>query len=179
MVSQFESSHAVKLLGDLDFNFPIGTHAIGRLDAKSEGLLLLTTNKKITRLLFQGVKAHPRVYLVQLKGLITDSSIKQLCEGVEFIIKNGEMYTSLPCKVSRATELLKENIDLKNFHKFSWIEIILNEGKYHQVRKMVKAVGHRCLRLIRIRIENISLGEMQPGEVVEISEETFFTSLKL
>ena len=56
MVSQFISTHQVKLLGDLNFDFPEGTHAIGRLDQHSEGLLLLTTNKKITKLLFQGTK---------------------------------------------------------------------------------------------------------------------------
>ena len=54
MVSQFISSHKVNLLGNLNYNFPEGTHAIGRLDQHSEGLLLLTTNKKITKLLFQG-----------------------------------------------------------------------------------------------------------------------------
>ena len=57
MVSQFISSHDVNLLGSLNFNFPEGTHAIGRLDNHSEGLLLLTTNKKVTKLLFQGTKA--------------------------------------------------------------------------------------------------------------------------
>jgi len=67
MVSQFVSSHDVRLLGDLDFDFPAGTHAIGRLDNHSEGLLLLTTNPKITRLLFQGITPHERKYLVQVK----------------------------------------------------------------------------------------------------------------
>jgi len=56
MVSQFISSHDVGLIGQLDFDFPEGTHAIGRLDINSEGLLLLTTNKKVTRLLFLGEK---------------------------------------------------------------------------------------------------------------------------
>ena len=54
MVSQFVSTHDVQLLGNLDFDFPPGTHAIGRLDNDSEGLLILTTNKKVTRLLFFG-----------------------------------------------------------------------------------------------------------------------------
>ena len=67
MVSQFISSHEVRLLGDLGFDFPEGTHAIGRLDQHSEGLLLLTTNKKITKQLFQGEKPHTRTYLVQVK----------------------------------------------------------------------------------------------------------------
>ena len=49
MVSQFVSSHKVMLLGDMDFNFPEGTHAIGRLDSTSEGLLILTTDKSVTR----------------------------------------------------------------------------------------------------------------------------------
>ena len=60
MVSQFVSPDDVNLLGDLDFNFPEGTHAIGRLDNHSEGLLILTTNKKVTRLLFQGLLPHKR-----------------------------------------------------------------------------------------------------------------------
>ena len=58
MVSQFVSSHPVTLLGDLEFNFPEGTHAIGRLDKPSEGLLLLTTNTKITKLLFESKIKH-------------------------------------------------------------------------------------------------------------------------
>ena len=60
MVSQFVSTDEVPLLTAIDFNFPEGTHAIGRLDAHSEGLLILTTNKKVTRLLFQGEVPHKR-----------------------------------------------------------------------------------------------------------------------
>jgi 23S rRNA pseudouridine2457 synthase len=75
MVSQFVSSHAVQLLGSLDFTFPEGIHAIGRLDQNSEGLLLLTTNKKITRLLFQGAVPHERTYLVQVKGIVKPETI--------------------------------------------------------------------------------------------------------
>ncbi|MEN9327055.1 MAG: hypothetical protein RI943_1495, partial [Bacteroidota bacterium] len=80
MVSQFISTHQVKLLGDLNFDFPEGTHAIGRLDQHSEGLLLLTTNKKITKLLFQGTKPHTRTYLVQVKNKVSKETAKQLSE---------------------------------------------------------------------------------------------------
>jgi 23S rRNA pseudouridine2457 synthase len=78
MVSQFISSHEVRLLGDLGFNFPEGTHAIGRLDQHSEGLLLLTTNKKITKLLFQGDKPHLRTYLVQVKNKVSKETVELL-----------------------------------------------------------------------------------------------------
>ena len=66
MVSQFISSHDVTLLGQLNYPFPEGIHAIGRLDNHSEGLLLLTTNTKVTRLLFQGTTAHVLHRLLQL-----------------------------------------------------------------------------------------------------------------
>ena len=72
MVSQFISSHKVRLLGDLNFTFPEGTHAVGRLDINSEGLLLLTTNKKITKLLFESTVPHKRAYLVQVKHVVTE-----------------------------------------------------------------------------------------------------------
>jgi 23S rRNA pseudouridine2457 synthase len=72
MVSQFVSPDKVNLLGDLDFNFPEGTHAIGRLDNNSEGLLILTTNKKVTALLFQSENPHKRTYLVQVEKHVSE-----------------------------------------------------------------------------------------------------------
>jgi 23S rRNA pseudouridine2457 synthase len=67
MVSQFIGTERVRLLKDLDFNFPEDTHAIGRLDSDSEGLLLLTTNKKVTKLLFKSKVPHKRTYLVKVQ----------------------------------------------------------------------------------------------------------------
>ena len=82
MVSQFVSSHAVNLLTNLEFKFPPETHAIGRLDQNSEGLLLLTTNKKITRLLFQGLVPHTRTYLVQVKNTVSAETVLKLANGI-------------------------------------------------------------------------------------------------
>ena len=92
MVSQFISSHDVPLLGGLPFSFPEGTHAIGRLDKDSEGLLLLTTDKAVTRLIFSGKKPHKRVYLVMLQNEMSEATLKHLSEGVKIKIKNFFYY---------------------------------------------------------------------------------------
>jgi len=182
MVSQFVSSHEVRLLGDLNFNFPNGTHAIGRLDQNSEGLLLLTTNKKITKLLFQGPIPHKRTYLVQVKKEMSKETALQLAAGIEISAKTGTSFKTTPCEV----EIVEKPMGLyaigKPLHenvKTTWVTISLTEGKFHQVRKMVASVHHKCIRLIRIAIEEIQLGNIQPGEVIEISEEEFFNKLHL
>src|SRR4051812_4362465 len=89
MVSQFVSTHKVNLLGDIDFDFPEHTHAIGRLDNHSEGLLLLTTNKKVTKLLFQGEVPHERTYLVKVKNVVSDETLRKLNNGVSIRIEGG------------------------------------------------------------------------------------------
>jgi 23S rRNA pseudouridine2457 synthase len=182
MVSQFVSSHQVRLLGDLDFNFPEGTHAIGRLDQHSEGVLLLTTNKKITKLLFQGAVPHKRTYLVQVKNTVSAETVLKLSNGIEISASNGTAFTTTPCDVKlvqKPPNLFEAGKPLHKNVMTTWLQITLTEGKFHQVRKMVAAVNHRCLRLIRISIEDIVIGNMQPGEVVELDEHDFFALLKL
>ena len=104
MVSQFKSTHKVGLLGHLGFNFPEGTHAIGRLDNDSEGLLLLTTNKKVTRLLFLSDTPHKRTYLVQINNQLSEQNLLRLQTGVTFTIKTGITYTTAPCAVTIAQQ---------------------------------------------------------------------------
>ena len=182
MVSQFVSTHKVQLLSDIDFNFPEGTHAIGRLDQMSEGLLLLTTNKKVTKLLFQGVRPHIRTYLVQVKNKVSQATLKQLRNGVDISAPNGSRYTTAPCKV----DIIEPPINLWDnglqFHEnqqSDWLRIELTEGKYHQVRKMVATMHHRCIRLVRWSIEEITVESIAPGEVQEVTEEYFFKALNL
>lgn len=182
MVSQFVSSHEVTLLGDLNFDFPADTHAIGRLDNHSEGLLLLTTNKKITRLLFQGKTSHTRMYLVQVKNKVSEESLQKLRTGISIRVKGGENYVTTPCDVILVSEpesLFSSGYELRADVPSTWLQITLTEGKFHQVRKMVAAIHHRCKRLIRVSIEDIHLYGLQPGEVREISEEDFFEKLRL
>ena len=182
MVSQFTSTHNVKLLGDLNFNFPEGTHAIGRLDNHSEGLLLLTTDKRVTRLLFQGEVPHTRTYLVQVKNIISKESIGRLRTGVSIRVKGGGEYITAACNVNivpKPEKLFSSGYVLREDVPSTWLHITLTEGKFHQVRKMVAAVHHRCKRLIRISIEGIQLENLVPGEVREIEGCDFFEKLKI
>ncbi len=182
MVSQFVSTDQVRLLSDFNFAFPEGTHAIGRLDNNSEGLLILTTNKKITRLLFQGNKPHTRTYLVQVKGKVTEETLQQLQKGIPIQVTGGGYWVTTPCEATIITQpdYLYEPLELKqNYPPFTWLRILLTEGKFHQVRKMVAAVHHKCQRLIRICIEDLCLDGLPPGCVEEIEEKDFFKLLKI
>ncbi|CAL2102251.1 Pseudouridine synthase [Tenacibaculum sp. 190130A14a] len=174
-LSQFinnQTKRKKKLLGDLDFNFPNGTMAIGRLDVKSEGLLLLTTDGKVSDFITTRGKVE-KEYYVQVNGAISSFEIEKLSQGVEIGI-HGKKYITKPCKVTL--------IDTPNFEErskkirddrhgpTSWVSITLTEGKFRQVRKMTSAVGFPTLRLVRIRIGNILLNDLQSGEVIEVSK---------
>lgn len=181
MVSQFVSSHAVGLLGDLDFDFPEGTHAIGRLDNHSEGLLLLTTNKKITRLLFLSDVPHERTYLVQVNNIVSGENIQRLRNGVPLRVKNGAVHLAA-AKVEVVDDpaafcVLEDR--LTAYPPNTWLRMTITEGKFHQVRKMIGAIRHKCKRLVRISIEDLQIGNLPPGCIKEMEEADFFEKLKL
>ncbi len=182
MVSQFKSTDNVRLLGDINFDFPEGTHAIGRLDKDSEGLLLLTTDKKVTRLLFQGKQPHKRTYVVQVKNIMTEETAAQLSTGINISASKGLVYLTTPCSVELIDKPVYIHDALIPLHekvKNSWVSVTLTEGKFHQVRKMVAAVQHKCVRLIRVSIEDLHIQGINPGEVKEVSRNYFYEKLKL
>lgn len=183
MVSQFISdSPKHTLLGSLPFRFPEGTHAIGRLDKDSEGLLLLTTNKKITGLLFHSSKKHFRTYLVMVKYLVDEPTLQHLRKGVAIKLKAETYYQAIPYSIERVEDPLlyyPYAQDERVHYPHSWLLITLTEGKYRQIRKMVLSVKHRCLRLIRLSIEEVTVAGIKPGEVKEIEERDFFQLLKI
>jgi 23S rRNA pseudouridine2457 synthase len=169
-VSQFVYPHKRKkgLLGQL-FDFPPQTMAIGRLDADSEGLLLLTTDGKVSA---QLRSAHfEKEYFVQVDGIIDEQAIKKLQQGVEIGIK-GTKYMTIPCEASIIPPpdfpLRTRKIRDDRHGPTSWASITLREGKYRQVRKMTAAVGFPTLRLVRVRIGHLDLGELKAGEVREV-----------
>jgi 23S rRNA pseudouridine2457 synthase len=182
MVSQFVSPDDVGLLGDIAFDFPEGIHAIGRLDNLSEGLLILTTNKKVTKLLFQGESPHKRTYLVRVKNVVSADGLEQLRTGVIIRVKGDVDYMTPPCEVeivSPPANLPAHQLELRTFVAHTWLTMTLYEGKFHQVRKMVSAIRHPCKRLIRLSIEDLELGDLAPGCVRELEEEVFFKLLKI
>ncbi|GAB2776780.1 pseudouridine synthase [Salinimicrobium soli] len=160
-----------KMLGEL-YHFPEGTMSIGRLDEDSEGLLLLTTNGKLSALI-TGSKVE-KEYYVQVDGIITSEAVEKLQEGVDISI-NGKKYQTLPCKATLLPDPPSfpdrgKKIRDPRHGPTSWISITLTEGKFRQVKKMTAAVGFPTLRLVRVRIGEEHLMEMQPGEVIEKEE---------
>ncbi|MGB0891891.1 MAG: pseudouridine synthase [Flavobacteriaceae bacterium] len=160
-----------RLLGEL-FDFPNGTMAVGRLDVKSEGLLLLTTDGKVSDFITTRGKVE-KEYYAQVNGQITEKEIEQLKTGVE-IGFDGKKYQTKPCKVSiiETPDLPERSKKIRDDRHgpTSWISIILTEGKFRQVRKMTSAVGFPTLRLVRVRVGTIKLGKLQSGEVIEVED---------
>lgn len=160
-----------KLLGELN-DFPDGTMSIGRLDKDSEGLLLLTTNGKLSTKITAG--NSEKEYYVQLDGEITDEAVSQLKQGVEISIY-GKPYQTKNCKAEklRVAPVFPERarkIRDERHGPTSWVSITLTEGKFRQVKKMTAAVGFPTLRLVRVRIGNEKLENMKDGEVIEINQ---------
>jgi len=170
MISQFVNPAKRKkaLLGDLH-DFPEGTMAIGRLDVPSEGLLLLTTDGKVSAEIRSS--KYEKEYYVQVDGLITEAALEQLRSGVEIGVK-GEKYRTKPGKAFIIEDpkfpQRSQKIRDDRHGPTSWISIIIKEGKFRQVRKMTAAVGLPTLRLIRVRIGALELGDLKVSGVKEV-----------
>jgi len=169
-ISQFVTNvRKKKLLGDLQ-EFPEGTMAIGRLDEHSEGLLLLTTDGKMSE--YVRSRKVEKEYYAQVDGNITAVAIEQLQQGVEIGFE-GIRYITKPCKAFKLEQTpdfpaRSRKIRDDRHGPTSWVSITLTEGKNRQVRKMTAAVGFPTLRLIRVRIGHIYLNNLQAGDVQEV-----------
>lgn len=170
-LSQFiyELKRKKRLLGEL-YDFPVDTMAIGRLDEDSEGLLLLTTDGQMSELVRS--KKVAKEYHVQVDGCITQEAIDQIKQGVLIGFK-GTKYRTKPCEARLLTEIPNfgprgKKIRDERHGPTSWASITVTEGKFRQVRKMTSAVGFPTLRLVRVRIGNVYLNDLQAGEVREV-----------
>ena len=170
-LSQFiyELKRKKRLLGELH-DFAPNTMAIGRLDEDSEGLLLLTTDGMMSEIV-RGKKVS-KEYYAQVDGIITQAAVDQLKSGVE-IGFHGKKYITRKCEAKLLIDIpdipaRTQKIRDERHGPTSWVSITLNEGKFRQVRKMTAAVGFPTLRLIRVRVGNIHLNDLQSGGVIEV-----------
>ena len=182
VLSQFSSTDGKKTLKDF-YDVPSNVYPIGRLDYDSEGLLILSDDKKLNQNLLDPLHEHEREYWVQVDGNISEDAMAKLQNGVSINI-NGKMYDTKQCivkKFSHPPNVSERNPPIR-FRKSvpdSWIKIILKEGKNRQVRKMTAAVGFPTLRLIRYRIEKITLDDLVPAEMKIISKQELYNLLKI
>lgn len=122
---------------------------VGRLDFDSEGLMLLTNNGDVAQALLHPRYHVPKTYLIKVKGFLTDEEIKKLEQGVR--LEDG---MTSPASVKK----------VRKVEANSWLEITIREGRKHQVKRMLEAVGHPVIKLLRIKMGPLTLGNLHPGE---------------
>lgn len=166
IVSQFsgaDQEHTLASFIDIP-NF----YAAGRLDKNSEGLLLLTNNGGLQHQLSHPQFNKKKYYWVQVEGIPSLADIEPIKQGLKL-----KEITFLPAEIRCIDEpMLWPRTPPIRFRKnspTSWLEIILTEGKNHQIRKMTAAIGFPTLRLVRHQIGDWKLGNLQPGEYTIIS----------
>jgi len=150
------------------FNLPAGVYALGRLDADSEGLLLLSDEPGLNSRLLDPERGHPRTYRAQVERIPSPEALSRLAAGVRI---QGQL--TRPCRVSLPDPQpsLPPRVPPIRFRRNvpdCWIELELVEGRNRQVRRMTAAIGHPTLRLIRVRIGRFDLGDLEPGKWREL-----------
>jgi 23S rRNA pseudouridine2605 synthase len=128
---------------------------VGRLDKDTSGLLLLTNDTEFADFVTNPESGVPKTYMVKLSGLMDDATIARLGGGIE--MKRGDF--ARPESVRR----------MEDRGKYTWLEIILTEGKNREVRRMVEAVGFKVLKLVRTRIGRLTLEGLEVGKWRELT----------
>lgn len=176
-------------LANLNFDFPKDVYPVGRLDLDSEGLLLLTNDRSLNHRLLNPQFAHERTYLAQVEEILTEDALQKLQKGVDIKVEK-KIYHTLPCKAQAIIDpsvyfnnqpLWERNPPARSSGRkpMDWLEITLTEGKNRQVRRMCAAVLHPCLRLIRVKMVNLELGDLAPNEVLELERDFVYAQLNV
>jgi len=145
-----------------------GVYAMGRLDRDSEGLVLLSGDGALQHRLCDPRFGHPRTYWVQVEGIPTSAALAGLRDGVDLRI-DGKPWRTLPAQaqlleIPPALPPRVPPIRQRLTVPTAWLALTLTEGKNRQVRRMTAAVGFPTLRLVRVAIGPIALGDLQPGQ---------------
>lgn len=151
------------------FGLPPRVYALGRLDADSEGLLLLSDEPGLNSRLLDPENGHPRTYWAQVERIPTPDALAQLASGVTI-----QGYRTRPCRVrlldpQPSVPPRDPPIRFRKNVADCWLELELVEGKNRQVRRMTAAIGHPTLRLLRVRIGTFELGHLPAGQWRSIS----------
>ena len=146
------------------FGFPKNVYPIGRLDADSEGLLLLSDEPELNEQLLHPRHAHAREYWAQVERIPAATALRQLAKGA---VIHGRL--TLPCRAwlldpQPNVTARQPPIRFRKMVPTCWIGLELREGKNRQVRRMTAAIGHPTLRLIRMRIGGLELGGLTVGK---------------
>ncbi|MBL9214263.1 MAG: pseudouridine synthase [Opitutaceae bacterium] len=169
VLSQFTPEPGSRWRTLAEFGLPPRTYALGRLDADSEGLLLLSDEAGLNSRLLDPAAAHPREYWAQVERIPTAEALARLAGGVRI---GGQ--PTRPCAVRRldpapALPPRDPPVRVRLTVPDCWISLVLTEGKNRQVRRMAAAVGHPVLRLIRVRVGGLALDGLAPGRWRELT----------
>ncbi len=170
VLSQFTREGKYLAIGDFG-PFPKNIYPVGRLDADSEGLLLLTNDHAVNYRLAEPKFEHPRTYWAQVEGNPTEDALERLRRGV--VIENIKTKPAEVKFLEGEPDLPPRSVPIRVRKTIptSWIELTLREGRNRQVRKMTAAVGYPTLRLVRVAILFLTLDGLQPGEHRSLTEE--------
>jgi 23S rRNA pseudouridine2457 synthase len=141
-----------------------GVYAAGRLDLDSEGLLLLTTDGTLAHHITDPQHKLPKVYRAQVERIPNEDALEQLRKGV--VLNNKKTRLAEVLLLPDGPQFPDRSVPIR-FRKSvptAWVEITLREGLNRQVRRMTAAVGHPTLRLVRVAIGPVVLGDLQPGQ---------------
>ena len=166
VMCQFTDDTGRATLADF-VNVP-NVYAAGRLDYDSEGLLILTNVGWLQHLIAEPRHKLPKTYLVQVEREPEANALRQLAKGV---LLNDGMTRPAEIELIEAPNVWERVPPIRERKSVptAWLRITITEGRNRQVRRMTAALGHPTLRLIRERIGNWSLGDLQPGEWKEIA----------
>jgi 23S rRNA pseudouridine2457 synthase len=145
--------------------FPRDVYPAGRLDADSEGLILLTNDPLLRHRLLDPRFHHPRTYLVQVERIPDGSALRRLANGS--LVLDGRKVRPAEARLLEEEPQLPPRSTPIRFRKnvpTAWLELRLFEGRNRQVRRMTAAVGHPALRLIRTQIASLTLAGLAPGK---------------
>jgi 23S rRNA pseudouridine2457 synthase len=162
VLSQFSSDQSPnRTLAE--FGFPPGVYPVGRLDADSEGLLILSDQPEWNARLLRPGQGHEREYWVQVEGVATPEKLQRLSSGV--VIQERATLPSVARALEPAPDFPPRNPPIRSRKTVPdcWLSIILREGRNRQVRRMTAAVGLPTLRLVRVRIGKLELKDLAPG----------------